>query len=92
MLIFSKSPLAEIFENLPLSNSPMSLKFSRFFERGIIVLSISMISSLLIFAKGFFIPFVVKNFGKLVASNLAPDIEILSFKSIEKSLFSSPLF
>ena len=34
MLIFPKSPLAEIFENLPLSNSPMSLKFSRFFEEG----------------------------------------------------------
>ena len=50
-LLFSKSPLDEIFKNFPFSIKPINLKFFRFSDKGAMILLRLISISLFIFEK-----------------------------------------
>ena len=87
-LLFSKSPLEEIFINFPFSIFPISLNFESFSDTGAITLTKSISMFLFRFANLLSFFFCVRILGKLLASNLLPFILIVFPNKIVKSLFS----
>ena len=75
-LFAPKSPLEEIFVNFPFSIFPINLKFFRFSDKGTVIFAKSISISLLIWENLFFSSLRFKIFGKLLASNFFPFIDI----------------